>query len=187
MRIIIPDPALVVLVGPSGAGKTTFARRHFGRFEVLSSDRCRGLVADDEADQSATSDAFDVLHYIAARRLRRGRLVVVDATSVRPEARRPLIALAREYGATPVAIVFDLPEPVHHERIRNRSERVVGEHVIRRQAEQLRHSLTGMEQEGFREVYVLRSTEQVAAVEVVRETRQNSETADVDSGSARQQ
>src|SRR6059058_6094653 len=97
MVIILPDPCLVVLIGPSGAGKSSFARRHFRPTEVLSSDFCRGLVADDENDQAATPAAFDVLHFVAAKRLAAGRVTVVDATNVQPEARKPLVVLAREY------------------------------------------------------------------------------------------
>src|SRR5919202_1470630 len=96
MKLTIPELSLVVLVGPSGCGKSTFARQHFKPTEVLSSDTCRGWVADDENDQAATPDAFAVLHFIAARRLAAGRLTVIDATNVQPEARRPLVALARE-------------------------------------------------------------------------------------------
>src|ERR1051325_6044979 len=101
MTITIPELSLVVLIGPSGCGKSTFARKHFKPTEVLSSDGFRGLVSDDENDQSATDDAFAALHYVAARRLARGRLTVVDATTVQPEARKPLVALAREYHVLP--------------------------------------------------------------------------------------
>ena len=114
MRLTVPELSLVVLVGPSGAGKSTFARRHFRPTEVLSSDFCRALVRDDEADQAATEDAFAVLHFIAARRLAAGRLTVVDATNVQPEARKPLVNLARQYHCIPVAIVLDLPEKLCH-------------------------------------------------------------------------
>src|ERR671927_596380 len=116
MKVTIPELSLVVLVGPSGCGKSTFARTHFKATEVLSSDFCRGLVSDDENDQRATDDAFDVLHFIAAKRLAAARLTVVDATNVQAEARRPLVALARQYHCLPVAIVFDLPERVCQER-----------------------------------------------------------------------
>src|SRR5207237_4605797 len=109
MPLTIPELSLVVLIGPSGAGKSTFARRHFKPTEVLSSDFCRALVRDDETDQDATADAFAVLHFIAARRLAAGRLTVVDATNVQPEARKPLVHLARQYHSLPVAIVLDLP------------------------------------------------------------------------------
>ena len=66
--IRIPDLSLVVLVGASGCGKSTFARRHFLPTEVLSSDFFRAMVRDDETDQSATTDAFDALHFVARRR-----------------------------------------------------------------------------------------------------------------------
>nr|WP_055588572.1 AAA family ATPase [Peterkaempfera griseoplana] len=81
-RLAVPDLSLVVLVGTTGAGKSSFARKHFLPTQVVSSDVCRGLVADDENDQSASPDAFDVLHYIAGKRLAAGRLTVVDATSL---------------------------------------------------------------------------------------------------------
>ena len=54
---------------PAPASRRSPAR-HFAPTEVLSSDFFRGLVADDENDQSATADAFDALHYIAGKRLR---------------------------------------------------------------------------------------------------------------------
>jgi protein phosphatase len=169
MKLIIPELSLVVLVGPSGAGKSTFGRTHFLPTEVISSDFCRGLVSDDENDQGATGDAFDVLRYVAAKRLARGRLTVVDATNVQPEARKPLVALAREYHVIPVAIVFDLPERVCRDRNAARPDRDFGPHVIRRQADQLRRSLRGLQREGFRHVHVLSSPEEVAAVTLQRE------------------
>src|SRR6266480_3848606 len=116
MKLTIPELAVVALVGPSGSGKSSFARNHFRPTEVLSSDFCRGLVSDDENAQAATNDAFDVLHYIARKRLAAGRLTVVDATNVQPEARKPLVALAREFHVLPVAIVLDMPERLCQDR-----------------------------------------------------------------------
>jgi protein phosphatase len=164
----IPELSLVVLIGASGSGKSTFARAHFRPTEVISSDFCRGLVADDENDQSATKDAFDVLRYIAGKRLAAGRLTVVDATSVQPEDRRPLVALAREYDVLPVAVVLNLPERVCLERNTGRPDRDFGAHVVRRQRDQLRRSLRGLQREGFRTVHVLASEEEVAAATVTR-------------------
>ena len=103
--IKIPELSLVVLIGPSGCGKSTFARKHFKPTEVLSSDFCRGLVSDDENNQAATKDAFEILHFIAAKRLAAGKLTVVDATNVQPEARKPLVALAREYHVLPLSLI----------------------------------------------------------------------------------
>lgn len=145
MKITIPELALVVLVGPSGSGKSSFARAHFRPTEVLSSDTCRGLVRDDENDQAATSDAFEVLHFIGAKRLAAAKLTLVDATNVQEEARKPLVALAREYHCLPVAIVFDLPEKLCQERNRGRPDRTFGPHVIRQQSQQLRRSMRKLE------------------------------------------
>jgi len=164
----VPDLSLVVLVGASGSGKSTFAAQHFGPFEVVSSDHCRGLVADDVDDQAATADAFDVLHHIAGVRLRRGNLTVVDATNVQADARRQLVALAREHDVLPVAVVLDLPERVCLERNAARPDRDFGAHVVKRHRDALRRSLRSLRREGFRTVHVLSSVEEVAAARVVR-------------------
>jgi protein phosphatase len=169
MKITIPELSLVVLIGASGSGKSTFASKHFHPFEILSSDFCRGLVSDDENDQSASNDAFDVLHFIAAKRLAAGRLTVIDATNVQPEDRKELVAIAREYHCFPVAIVLNLPEQVCHERNQQRSNRQFGSHVVRRHAQFLRRSLRNLEREGFRYVYTLNSLEDVEAVEIERQ------------------
>src|SRR5258708_22401642 len=131
MHISIPKLPLVVMIGPSGSGKTTFVRKHFLPTEVLSSDACRGMVSDDENNQAVTNEAFALLHHIAARRLALGRLTVVDATNVQPEARRPLVELARTYHCLPVAVVLNLPERLCQERNRTRAERDFGPHVVR--------------------------------------------------------
>jgi protein phosphatase len=169
--ITIPDLSLVVLIGASGAGKSSFAARHFRASEVLSSDFCRFLVADDENDQSASSAAFDVLGYIAATRLAGGRLTVVDATNVQPDARAPLIRLAREHHVLPVAIVLDVAERVCAERNASRQDRNLPGHALRRQHQQLRRSLKGLSREGFRRVFVLRGPDEIVAASIVRERR----------------
>jgi protein phosphatase len=168
MRIEIPDPSLVVLIGPSGSGKSTFAARHFQTTEVISSDFCRGLVADDENDQAATADAFAVLNFIAGRRLAQPRFTVVDATNVQREARRPLVELAQQHDLFAVAIVFDLPEAVCRERNRARADRSFGGQVVKRQRAQLHQSLRRLQREGFRRVHVVRSVEEVEALELCR-------------------
>ena len=138
MKLTIPDLSLVVLIGPSGAGKSSFARRHFKPTEVVSSDFCRGIVSDDENDQAATADAFDVLQYVAGKRLGRGRLTVVDATNVQAASRAPLVELARRHDVLPVAVVLRLPEDVCRDRNRGRADRQFGPHVVRNQMSQLR-------------------------------------------------
>ncbi|WP_374454245.1 polynucleotide kinase-phosphatase [Nocardioides sp.] len=168
-QLMVPAMGLVVLVGVSGSGKSTFGRRHFKPTEVVSSDFCRGLVADDETDQSATPDAFDVLHYIVGTRLRRGLLTVVDATNVQRPARASLVKLAREHNVLVDAIVIDVPESVAHGRNADRPDRDFGSHVVARQHRDLRRSLGKLAKEGFRRVHVLRGIDEVDAVEVVRE------------------
>jgi protein phosphatase len=168
-ELAIPELSLVALVGASGSGKSTFAREHFGRFEVLSSDFCRGLVSNNENDQAATVDAFDVLNYIAGKRLAAGRLTVIDATNTQHDARRMLIELARTHDVLPVAIVFDVPERLCIARNAERPDRNFGAAVVRRQREQLRRSIRRLAKEGFRKVHVLRSVEEIAAATIVRE------------------
>lgn len=167
-ELAIPQLSLVVLVGVSGSGKSTFAARHFRPTEVVSSDVCRGLVADDENDQAATKPAFELLHAIVGIRLRQGRIAVVDATNVQPEARRALVALAREHDVLPVAVVLDVPPAVCVERNRARADRAFGDHVIRRQHDQLRRGLRGLEREGFRTVHRLSDPGEIDAAVITR-------------------
>ncbi len=158
-RVGIPDLCLVALVGVTGSGKSSWAARHFLPTQIVSSDFCRGLVADDENDQTATDAAFAVLHVIAEQRLAAGRLTVVDATNVHPEDRRPLVELARRQHVLPVAIVLDVPPEICHERNAARLNRNFGRHVVRNQRSALRRSLNGLHREGFRRVFILRGSD----------------------------
>ncbi|MBM7515651.1 polynucleotide kinase-phosphatase [Nocardioides nitrophenolicus] len=169
----VPAMGLVLLVGVSGSGKSTFARAHFRPTEVVSSDFCRGLVADDENDQSATPDAFDVLHYIVGTRLRRGLLTVVDATNVQQAARAELVRLAKSHDVLVDAIVLDVPESVAVERNASRPDRAFGRHVITRQQRDLKRSLGRIRKEGFRRVHVLRGVAEIAAATIERERSWN--------------
>ena len=167
----IPELRLVVLVGVTGSGKSTFARTHFKPTEVISRDFCRGLVSDDENDQSATADAFDVLHYIAGKRLAAGRLTVVDATNVQPEARRPLVALAREHDVLPVAIVLDSAgaDLRGAQRRRGRTGRSAP-HVVRRQQRPATAALRSLQRRASAPSTCCAGRGGVAAVDVDRQT-----------------
>ncbi|MHB8506365.1 MAG: polynucleotide kinase-phosphatase, partial [Acidimicrobiales bacterium] len=167
-RLEIPELCLVALVGVSGSGKSSFAARHFARTEVLSSDFCRGLVTDDENDQPVTEAAFEVLHFVAGKRLAAGRLVVVDATNVQPEARKSLVALAKGHHVFAVAVVLDVPEAVCAERNAARPDRSFGPHVLRNQRSQLRRSLGNLRREGFHRNWVLHGVDEIDAAVIER-------------------
>jgi protein phosphatase len=169
VKITIPELSLVVLIGPSGSGKSTFGRAHFKPTEVLSSDFCRGLVADSDNDQTVTGDAFEILHFIARKRLALGRLTAIDATNVQPDSRKPLVELAREFHVLPVALVFNFPEKLCQERNRTRPDRDFGPHVIRNQSQQLRRSLRGLEREGFRHVHIFNDPAELEGLEIERQ------------------
>ncbi|HWD09867.1 MAG TPA: polynucleotide kinase-phosphatase [Actinomycetota bacterium] len=168
MKVSIPNLSLVVLIGASGSGKSTFAATHFAPTEVISSDFCRGLVSDDENNQAATGDAFEVLNFIAGKRLAAGRLTVIDATSVRPEDRRPLVALARQFHCLPVAVVFNLHPSVCLARNEHRPDRSFGPHVVRNQTQSLRRSINNLRKEGFRHIVELHTPEEIDSVVLER-------------------
>ncbi len=168
MKITLPEVSLVALVGVSGSGKSTFATTHFLPTEVLSSDFCRGLVSDDQNDQKATNAAFDVLHFIASKRLDAGKLTVVDATNVQSEARKSLVALAKKHHSLAVAIVLDVPESICAERNATRPDRNFGAHVLRNQRSQLRRSMKGLRREGFHKVFFLNGVEEISRATIER-------------------
>ena len=176
MNITLPELSLVVLVGASGSGKSSFARKHFLRTEIVSSDECRALITDDENNQAATKPAFDLLHQIVAKRLEFGKLAVVDATNVQSASRKPLVELAKKYHLIPIAIVFNLPESVCQERNVSRPDRNFGPHVVRNHTREMRQSLRSLRKEGFRYVHVLDSVQQIDEVTFERQKLWNNRT-----------
>jgi len=168
MQIKVPELSVVALIGVSSSGKSTFAKKHFKPTEILSSDFLRGVVSDDEGNQEATRDAFDSLYYLANKRMDRGLLTVIDATNVQKQAREAVLKLAREQNCRGVAIVFNLSEEICQERNLARPERQFPPYVIRNQMTQMKRSIKHLEKEGFRQVYVLSSLEEIEAAEIVR-------------------
>ncbi|WP_419945977.1 polynucleotide kinase-phosphatase [Candidatus Poriferisodalis sp.] len=166
--IDLPELGLVVLCGASGSGKSAFAARHFADTEIVSSDRCRALVGDDESDQSVTVAAFDLVHTIVDRRLEIGRLTVVDATNTKPADRAPLIELARKWDVLATAVVFDLPLNLCVERSRQREGRIPPEHAVKRQHQTLRRTAKRLRKERFGKVYTLGTAAELDAVGVTR-------------------
>ena len=171
MKIQLPEFSLTALIGISGSGKSSFAKKHFKPTEIISSDYCRGLVSDDENDQTATNEAFDVLNFISAKRLKNKKLTVIDATNVQSEARKSILKTAREYHCLPAAVVFNLPRKICEERNKKRPNRLFGSHVLRNQHLQLRKSLKSLKREGFRVIHILNSEEEINNVEGIERTK----------------
>ena len=169
MNIEIPDFSLVVLIGSTGSGKSTFAAKHFLPTEVISSDYCRGLVADDETDQSISADAFDLVHEIAGKRLKHRKLAVIDATNVRAAERKGWVELARKWHALPVAFVFDPGIDVCIARNKARTDRAFGGQVVQRMVSEIRRGLGGLQREGFRQVWKLSSVDSIEAANIIRQ------------------
>jgi predicted kinase len=163
----IPERSLVLLIGAAGSGKSTFARKHFKSTEIVSSDALRAVVSDDESDQSASADAFQLLRLITAKRLRRGRLTVIDATNVQRKSRKSLLALAAQNSKPATAIVLNLPAAVCLARNRLRPERQVSPEVVVKQVAELLSSLRDLGTEGFLNVYVLDNTVDIDSVRVL--------------------
>lgn len=159
----------MLLVGAAGSGKSTFARKHFKGTEIVSSDALRAVVSDDESDQSASADAFQLLRLITAKRLGRGRLTVIDATNVQRTARRGLIALGKQNSRPITAIVFDLSAAVCLARNRSRPDRQVSPEVVEKQLADLAGSRRGLLREGFLYVYIMDNTADIDSARIVRE------------------
>lgn len=169
LQIEIPDFALVVLIGASGSGKSTFAAKHFLPTETISSDRCRGLVGDDETDQDVSADAFDLVRAIAEKRLKHRKLAVIDATNVRAPDRKAWVELARRWHALPVAIVIEPGIDICVARNKQRPDRPFGAQVVQRMVSEIRKGLRGLQREGFRQVWQLTTPESVEAATVTRQ------------------
>lgn len=167
--LAIPDFALVVLIGSTGSGKSTFAAKHFLPTEVISSDRCRALVSDDETNQDVSADAFDLVREIASKRLKHRKLTVIDATNVRAADRKAWVELARKWHALPIAIVIDPGVEVCVARNALRPDRDFGAGVPKRMAMEIRKGMGGLQREGFRQVWKLTSEDSIEAAQVTRQ------------------
>ena len=168
MQISIPAPALVLLVGPSGSGKSTFAAAHFTQHEVISSDALRAMLADDPADQDASSEAFRILSLLANGRLKRRLTTVIDATNLRAANRKNFRQLAARYGIHTVAIAFDLPVELYNENNSRRPDRVVDTEVVADQVERMREVMPDLLQESLGALYVFRDLDEINTAGVTR-------------------
>jgi predicted kinase len=147
-------PSVIVLCGPAGCGKSTFAVRHFRPTHIVSSDLCRRLVCDDETDQRYPTQTFALLNFLIGQRLSINRLCVVDSTAVTPGARKSLLDLGRKYRVRTELFLFDfsLEKCLERDRTRPRS---VGPRVIEEQYRWFKQAKQSARSEGFDEIVEL--------------------------------
>ncbi|MGA9344840.1 MAG: LLM class flavin-dependent oxidoreductase [Nocardioidaceae bacterium] len=144
----LPDPALVVLVGPAGSGKTTWARERYRSAEVVSSDELRGVVGSGRHDLDASTDAFLLLDQIVAGRVRRGLMTVVDTLGLDPVRRLAWLGLARAASLPAAVVSFDTPSELCRRRNRNR-DRPVPARVLTEQLRTYRQVSAQLDAEGW--------------------------------------
>jgi protein phosphatase len=157
---------MVVLVGPAGSGKSSWAARHFLPTQIVSSDACRGMLTDDQTDQTASRDAFRLLYFILGERLRRGLLTVVDSTALQPAIRAELLKIAAQHSTPPVAVVFALPQEINEQWNASRAYCVPAD-ALERHRKNLDLSLRALPTENFNTIYTLHSPEELASARVV--------------------
>ncbi len=167
--IVVPELALVAMVGISSSGKSSFAKKHFLNTEIVSSDTCRGIVSNDENSMEATKDAFELVDYIVRKRLERGLLTVVDATHVQRDSRKSILKAAKDYHCMPVAIVVDPSMEVCVQRHSERDDRNFHTGVLSTQQRQLKATLKQLKREGFRYIYRLDTMEAIDNATITRQ------------------
>jgi len=150
----IPDPALVVLVGPSGSGKSVWAEERYRAAEIVSSDHLRGIVGSGRHDLDASTEAFHLLDLIVAGRLRRGLNTVVDTLGLDTERRRAYLALARAHQVASAVVAFDTPAEVCRARNGSR-DRPVPAPVLAQQLRSTGDLLQRLPTEGWDHVEVI--------------------------------
>lgn len=168
MRIKVPEFSLIILIGPSSSGKTSFAKKYFKESEIISSDYCRYLLSDDENNQNVSKEAFELMHYLIDKRLSLRKLTVVDATNVLENSRYDLLELAKKHHALTVAIVFNISLDVCLFRNKLRPERKLEEKIIHYQYNQMQYSLMNLKKEGFNYVYIMNTIEDVIKTNIIR-------------------
>lgn len=152
-RLALPRRTLLVLCGPAGSGKSTFAAQHFPETTIVSSDRCRGMVCDDENNQSVNRETFDLFYFILQKRMQLGRFCVADSVALKSYARTHLRQLSRRFGYFGCLLIFATsPETcLQHDQQRTRQ---VGASVIRYHTGLLQHALQEAPREGWELVRV---------------------------------
>jgi alkanesulfonate monooxygenase SsuD/methylene tetrahydromethanopterin reductase-like flavin-dependent oxidoreductase (luciferase family)/predicted kinase len=155
----IPDPALVVLVGVSASGKSSWARARYRAAEVVASDDLRAVVGSGEHDLDASKDAFELLDLIVAGRVRRGLTTVVDTLGLDTDRRLQYLALARRHRLPAVAVVLDTPPRLCRRRNGSR-DRPVPARVLGDQLRRFAAVSAGLAEEGWDEVLTVRTPDE---------------------------
>lgn len=161
-NIVIPRNTLVVLCGPAGCGKSTFAARHFLATQIVSSDDCRAQLSDDAANQGVSNHAFELMHFIIKKRLLLGRLTIADAMHLESEYRRRLIRIARWFGFNAAVLAFDITLETCLARNTARA-RVVPEDALMKQYYMFENARSAIHGDGFDYAFVLDEAAQSSA------------------------
>ena len=152
--ITIPRRTLLVLCGPAGSGKSTFAAQRFASTTIVSSDHCRAMICDDENNQQVNRDTFELFHLIIQKRLSLGRFTVADSTALQADARRKLRGISRHYGYFGCLLIFNIPPEICLERNKSR-HRLVEEQVIPYHNGLLQRTLNDAPGEGWEQIFIL--------------------------------
>jgi alkanesulfonate monooxygenase SsuD/methylene tetrahydromethanopterin reductase-like flavin-dependent oxidoreductase (luciferase family)/predicted kinase len=150
----LPDPAVVVLVGASGAGKSTWAATHVRAAEIVSSDALRSVVGSGPADLAASADAFAVLELVVAARVGRGLTTVIDTLGLDAVRRGAWLELARRHRLPSVAVVLAPPAELCRSRNRAR-DRPVPAAALAGQLRAMRQVRAELAAEGWDQVAVV--------------------------------
>ena len=153
----LPDPAVVVLIGAAGSGKSVWAAEHYRRAEVVSSDDLRGVVGSGPADLAASADAFELLEKIVAARVGRGLTTVVDTLGLDAARRTAWREAARAAGLPAVAVVLDTPGELCRRRNAER-DRPVPARVLADQVRRVAAVVDSLSTEGWDHVEVVDET-----------------------------
>jgi predicted kinase len=154
LTIAVPWRTLLILCGPAGSGKSTFAAQRFRPSTIVSSDACREMVCDDATNQQVNRDTFDLFYYIINKRLYNNRFTIADSTALYIDARRKLLDLARRHGYFAALLIFNVTEQIVIERNQGRT-RIVEPQVIPYHARLLQQTLLDAPNEGWDRLYVL--------------------------------
>ncbi|MGI9060734.1 MAG: AAA family ATPase [Ktedonobacteraceae bacterium] len=167
VKIQVPRRTLLVLCGPAGCGKSTFAAQRFAATTIVSSDHCRELICDDVTNQHVNRDTFDLFYYIIRKRMYLGRFTVADSTALHADARHQLRELALHYGYYTCLLIFDIPTAICLQRDRQRTRRV-GEAVIAYHDGLLKQAIVDAPKEGWPQVHILKEADMDAVIDVIQ-------------------